>query len=70
MIKFLLVIKICSALDGDCIPEQAVGLYENWYECAKQGTVETQELMSIMGEKLINKNKLYVTFKCNVSNSV
>jgi hypothetical protein len=24
MVKFLLVIKICSALDGDCIPEQAV----------------------------------------------
>jgi len=70
MIKFLLVVKICSALDGDCIPEQAVGLYENWYECATQGTVETQELMSIMGEKLINQNKLYVTFKCEVSNPV
>ena len=69
MAKFLLIIKICSALDGDCIPEQAVGLHNSWYECAQQGTVETQQLMSLMGEKLINKNKLYVTFKCDVANS-
>ena len=70
MIKFLLVIKICSALDGDCLPEQTIGLYDSWYQCAEQGTVETQQLMSLIGEKLINNNKLYITFKCDVSNSV
>lgn len=70
MIKFLLVIKICSALDGDCLPEQTIGLYDSWYQCAEQGTVETQQLMSLIGEKLINNNKLYITFKCDVSNPV
>jgi hypothetical protein len=70
MIKFILVIKICSALDGDCIPEQTIGLYDSWYQCAEQGTVETQQLMSLIGEKLINNNKLYVTFNCSVSNPV
>ena len=70
MIKFILVIKICSALDGDCIPEQTIGLYDSWYQCAEQGTVETQQLMSLIGEKLINNNKLYVTFNCSVSNHV
>ena len=70
MIKFLLVIRICSALDGDCLPEQTIGLYDSWYQCAEQGTVETQQLMSLIGEKLINNNKLYITFKCDVSNSV
>jgi len=70
MIKFILVLKVCSALDGDCIPEQTVGLYDSWYQCAEQGTVETQQLMSLIGEKLINNNKLYVTFKCDVSNPV
>ena len=69
MTKFLLIIKICSALDGDCLPEQTVGLYPSWYECAQQGTIETQQLMSLIGEKLINQNKLYVTFKCDVANS-
>jgi len=70
MIKFILVLKVCSALDGDCIPEQTVGLYDSWYQCAQQGTVETQQLMSLMGERLINNNKLYVTFNCSVSNPV
>ena len=70
MIKFLLVIRICSALDGDCLPEQTIGLYDSWYQCAEQGTVETQQLMSLIGEKLINNNKLYITFKCDVSNPV
>jgi len=70
MIKFILVIKICSALDGDCIPEQTIGLYDSWYQCAEQGTVETQQLMSLIGERLINNNKLYVTFNCSVSNPV
>ena len=49
---------------------KTVGLYDSWYECAQQGTVETQQLMSLMGERLINNNKLYVTFKCDVSNPV
>ena len=70
MIKFILVLKVCSALDGDCIPEQTIGLYDSWYQCAEQGTVETQQLMSLIGEKLINNNKLYVTFNCSVSNPV
>ena len=59
MIKFILVLKVCSALDGDCIPEQTVGLYDSWYECAQQGTVETQQLMSLMGERLINNKESY-----------
>ena len=60
--NFLLVLKVCSALDGTCIPEKMVGAYETWFDCARQGTVETVMLLDSMGEELVNKNKLYVGF--------
>ena len=39
--KFLLVIKICSALHGDCLPEQNVNTHDSWFNCAKSGVYET-----------------------------
>ena len=45
--KFLLVIKICSALHGDCLPEQNVNTYDSWYNCAKSGVYETSRTYGI-----------------------
>ena len=65
--NFLLVLKVCSALDGSCTSEKMVGAYETWFDCARQGTVETLMLLDSMGEELVNNNKLYVAFSCKVS---
>ncbi len=70
MIKFILMLKVCSALDDTCLPQQTVGVYDNWHQCARQGTVETLTLLDSMGEELVNKNKLYVAFSCQTSNNV
>ena len=70
MIKFLLVVKVCSALDGTCIPEQNVDVYDTWYKCAMAGTYETISLLESMGEDLVNNNKLFVAFSCRPSGSV
>ena len=70
MIKFLLVIKICSAVHGDCLPEQNVNTYESWYNCAKAGSYETIELMNIIGQDLINRNKIHINFSCRPLNEV
>ena len=51
MTKFFLMLKVCSALDGTCVPERNVGLYDNWYQCARQGTVETLVFLDSMGEE-------------------
>ena len=45
MVKFLLLIQICSALDGSCLPHQAVNVFDSWYQCAREGTKETITLM-------------------------
>jgi len=68
MIKFLLVVKVCSALDGTCLPEQPVSAHETWFECAKAGAYETISLMDLIGKDLINRNKLFVAFNCEPSN--
>ena len=56
MVKFLLLIQICSALDGSCLPHQAVNVFDSWYQCAREGTKETIALMDSIGEPLINRN--------------
>ena len=63
--KFLLVIKICSALHGDCLPEQNVNIHDSWFNCAKSGVYETLELMEIIKPiKTISKDE-YVDIKRN-----
>ena len=70
MVKFLLVIQICSALHGDCLPKQNVDIYSSWYGCAKAGTYETIALMNMIGEDLINNNKIFISFSCRPQNEV
>ena len=70
MAKFLLVIQICSAIHGNCLPEQRVNVYDSWYDCAAFGTQETTKLMELIGEDLINNNKIYITFSCRPQNEV
>ena len=70
MVKFLLVIQICSAIHGNCLPEQRVNVFDSWYDCAAFGTQETTKLMELIGEDLINRNKIYITFSCRPQNEV
>ena len=48
MIKFLLVVKVCSALDGSCLPEQPVNVHNSWYNCAVAGVEETNRFLSAL----------------------
>ena len=64
MIKFMLILKICSAMDSTCLPEQPVDVYDSWFKCAQQGTMHTMATLDLIGEDLINQNKLYVVFIC------
>ena len=70
MIKFLLVVKVCSALDGSCLPEQPVGVHSSWYNCARAGINETVSLMNIIGEDLINRNRLVINFSCQPDKTI
>ena len=70
MIKFLLVVKVCSALDGSCLPEQPVSVHDSWYTCAGAGINETISLMNLIGEDLINRNRLVINFSCQPEKTI
>ena len=69
MIKYLLVMKICSSLTGTCMPEQPMIEYNTWYECGRQGTINTLATIDMLGDDQMNANRLYVKFYCRQVNT-
>ena len=67
MIKFILMMKICSAVEGSCLPEYNAGVYNSWYDFASIGTINTLGALKEIGPDEINEKKLYVVFKCNTT---
>ena len=64
MIKYVLIMKICSALSGNCLPEHNGGVHDSWYDCAAAGSLNTLNAMAELGREDVNNRKLFVTFKC------
>ena len=69
MIKFLLVMQICSGLYGDCMPEQTFLEHDTWAECSRQGTINILATIDMLGDDYINTSKLYVKFTCREVNT-
>ena len=68
MIKYIMMIKVCSALHGDCMPEfQHPVVYNDWYNCALAGLRETKDLMTEVGPEVVNRDKITVSFVCKES---
>jgi hypothetical protein len=65
MIKFVLIMKVCSALTGNCLPGHNAGVHNSWYECAMAGSLNTLNAMQEIGELEVNNRKLFITFKCD-----
>jgi len=65
MIKYIMIIKICSALYGECMPEyQHRAVFNDWYHCAQSGLAETSLLMKEIGPEVVNRDQIAVTFVC------
>ena len=59
------MIKVCSALYGECMPEfQHKVVFDNWYDCAQYGLTETKSLMTEIGPEVVNRDKITVSFVC------
>ena len=60
-----MMIKVCSALYGECMPEfQHKVVFDNWYDCAQNGLSEVQSLMKDIGKEVVNRDKITVSFIC------
>ena len=68
MIKFIMMIKVCAAVYGDCMPEfQYPVVYNDWYSCAQAGLTEIKDLMIEVGPEVVNRDKITVSFVCKES---
>ena len=56
-----MMIKVCAAVHGDCMPEfQHPVVYNDWYSCAQAGLTE-------VGPEVVNRDKITVSFVCKES---
>ena len=65
MLKFALIISICSSLDGSCLyPFKTDKLFNTHYDCAVAGYQHSQTLLRSFGKDRVNESKVIISFKC------
>ena len=65
MIKYLLILQVCSFLTGECKPVVEIEKpYNTWYECAASGNLNSLTLLRTESVDDINEYKLSVKFGC------
>ena len=72
MIKFTLMIWVCSFLGGQtCLPPIEVPtIYNSWYECSRAAHRESLKMMSKIGYKVINRDKIAMKYRCKEINTI
>ena len=66
MIKFTLVIWVCSFLVGTkCMsPVTYPGVYDSWMECSKAAHIESIKLLEEFDLDFVNKNNVGMKYNC------
>jgi len=68
MIKFILIIKICSFMHMDCLQEYSSSIvFDNYYECVTAGHIRSVTTLNNMGGDFVNRAKIVIKFSCEES---
>jgi len=73
MTKFTLIIWVCSFLGAQpaCLaPLEYPKLFNSWYECSRTAHKESLLLMTKMGYKYVNDNKIAMKYTCQETSSI
>ena len=72
MIKFTLIIWVCSFLGGQvCMPPiQFPVIYNSWYECSRAAHKESLKMMSNLGYNVVNKRQIAMKYRCKEASSI
>ena len=71
MIKFLLVMQVCSGVHMDCMTKfETSPLFNNYYECSTVGYLRSLKIMDEMGGDFVNRAEIQIKFKCNKINEL
>ena len=72
MIKFTLTLWVCSFLQGQvCMPPiQSPIIYNSWYECSRAAHHESVKIMSDLGYKAVNRDRIAMKYRCKEAASI
>ena len=51
-------------------PRESPILYNSWYECSREAHKESLQILSKMGYKAVNDNKIATRYTCRLVDSV
>ena len=72
MVKFTLIMWVCSFLGPyDCAPPiQSTTLYNSWYECSRAAHQQSVKMLSKLGYREVNENKVATRYMCKEIDSI
>ena len=72
MTKFALIIWVCSFLAPDLCMKPIVypTMYNSWYECSRAAHRESIKILSSLGYKYVNKNKVGTRYTCRTDKMI
>ena len=72
MIKFTLMIWVCSFLGGQvCMPPiESPVIYNSWYECSRDAHQQSLKMISKLGYRTVNKDKIGMKYRCKETSSI
>ena len=72
MIKFTLIIWVCSFLAPDLCMKPIIYpiMYNSWYECSRSAHQESTRIISKLGYKYVNKNKVGTRYTCKPNETI
>ena len=73
MTKFILLIWVCSfaGVPAACLPPMKFPKqFDSWYECSRAAHTESVKIISKLGYKYINDNKIAMSYSCREVSSI
>ena len=73
MVKFSLMIWVCSFLGqgGACLPPIKHPIqFDSWYKCSRVAHQESIKILSKLGYKYVNENKIGMKYSCQKTPTV
>ncbi len=65
MVKFMLIMQICSVAHMNCMDEMQMGEYPSHYDCVTAGYINALGTTQTIGPEEIEKNKIVIKFSCS-----
>ena len=63
--KFMLILKVCSAVHMNCLPPiHDSFVFNSWSECASAGYLRSIKIINSIDSSIVNENKMVVNFQC------